>query len=30
MRNSSHSIKSRDLLEYVYAGMWEYILIVKV
>jgi len=25
-----HSMKLRDLLEYVYAGLWEYILIVKV
>jgi len=26
----SCSIKLRDLLEYIYAGLWKYVLIVKV
>jgi len=26
----SHSIKIRDLLEYVYADLWKYVFIVKV
>jgi len=30
MQASFHAVKLRGLLDYIYASMWEYVLIVKV